>query len=376
MRARLATTPEELKQVFAFRYQVFVKEQGKRIQHADHAHGELVDSSDSNAMQLTVRDDDDSIVGAVRTAFGRDQASEDMWKNYSLDRFTTWSPEKISFTGRLFVIPERRGSKALLHLIRELYRIGRGRGAVFDFMFCAPYLVRLYEQLGYRRYRANYEDPDLGFQIPMILVADDLKHLADLQSPLFTLAVEYPADPKHARWFCNEFPEYLSPINPLCIGEDAFTAFLSGRVNAVHAPLLDAISPEELKILFGKANHLRCEAGDRIVRQGDAGRDVFVILDGCAEVRIHGEQGAKIINTLGRGDVLGEIAFAAAQPRTADVIAVTPVELVQLSESLLKEIIRGHPEIASRLLLNMCRVLAEKVARLSGPGSEPERATV
>ncbi|MCC6611046.1 MAG: cyclic nucleotide-binding domain-containing protein [Burkholderiales bacterium] len=375
MRAKLATTPEELRQVFTFRYQVFVAEQGKQIRHADHARCELIDDVDSDATQLVVLDDNNAVVGAIRTVFGRDRATTGMQKNYSLDRFGHWKSENCSFTGRLFVVPEKRGSRALLILIHELYRLGRARGAIFDFIFCAPYLVRLYEQLGYRRYRANYEDPDLGFQIPMVLVGDDVAHLAGVRSPLSSIATQYPANRAHAAWFQREFPEYASMVTPILMGEDAFTKYLSERIHATHAQLLDSISPEDLKILFSGANHLRCEAGDRILRQGDPGRDIFIVLDGCVEVRVHGKQGTRVIGTMGKGDVLGEIGFAATRPRTADVIAVTPIELVQLSEPALSEIIRNHPVIASRLLLNLCGVLAEKVARLSGQNEEEARVS-
>jgi Cyclic nucleotide-binding domain len=84
-------------------------------------------------------------------------------------------------------------------------------------------------------------------------------------------------------------------------------------------------------------------AGDFLVRQGDPGRDVFLLLDGVLLV----EKDSERLAEYGPGALLGERAHLEAGGRTSSLIAVTPcrvaaVDAADLDRSALQEISKGH----------------------------------
>ncbi len=74
------------------------------------------------------------------------------------------------------------------------------------------------------------------------------------------------------------------------------------------------------------------------MREGDPGDAYMVIETGEAEVSRFGQ----IIGTLGPGDGLGEIALLHDVPRTASVIALTPIDGFSLASDSFLEAVTGH----------------------------------
>lgn len=78
----------------------------------------------------------------------------------------------------------------------------------------------------------------------------------------------------------------------------------------------------------------RYESGQDIVRQGDVGKRLFVIVDGEAEVVREEDDGSEThLADLGPGEHFGEMAIFQNVRRTATVRAVTPVEVLSLGDS-------------------------------------------
>jgi CRP/FNR family cyclic AMP-dependent transcriptional regulator len=86
--------------------------------------------------------------------------------------------------------------------------------------------------------------------------------------------------------------------------------------------------------------------GDLLVREGDAGTGLFVIVDGTADVIRDGH----IVATLGPGEFVGELSVLDRRPRLANVIARTPVRSLALASWDLESLIRQDPAIAMSLL--------------------------
>lgn len=101
-------------------------------------------------------------------------------------------------------------------------------------------------------------------------------------------------------------------------------------------------------------------AGRPIIRTGDAGDTLYVLLSGTARV----EQDGLTIRTLGPGDWVGELAILSPAPRSADVIADSDVEVAYLRGEELEVVLDVQPSVARSLL----GVLAERVRELS-PGA-------
>jgi CRP-like cAMP-binding protein len=92
-----------------------------------------------------------------------------------------------------------------------------------------------------------------------------------------------------------------------------------------------------------KPTFIRPSAGETLVRQGDPGSDLYLVLDGVVEVDSDGEQLAEY----GPGALLGEPAYLERGTRTSTLVAVTAcrvasVPAAQFDHDALTELASGH----------------------------------
>ena len=100
-------------------------------------------------------------------------------------------------------------------------------------------------------------------------------------------------------------------------------------------PLLGVLDDAALTGLVDAATIEEWEAGTVLIREGDSGADMFVILSGRARTTIKGEH----VQDLLPGDAFGEIAVMHRVPRTATVAAAEPLRTCRLPVDALTEII-------------------------------------
>ena len=98
-----------------------------------------------------------------------------------------------------------------------------------------------------------------------------------------------------------------------------------GRDPQQTIPLFDGLRPLQAKIvtLMGEFRNFR--KGEHLFRQGEIGREMFVLIGGRAEAKINVGTESKSLRTMKRGDVIGEMALIRHNVRTADVVAVDDV---------------------------------------------------
>jgi CRP-like cAMP-binding protein len=88
---------------------------------------------------------------------------------------------------------------------------------------------------------------------------------------------------------------------------------------------------------------------------------MFVIIQGAAEVWLSANGDRRQIANLKRGDVFGEMGFVSGNERTADVVAETDLEVLAVDEHFMQRIQRRYPRIASKVLLNLSRILSGRL---------------
>jgi CRP/FNR family cyclic AMP-dependent transcriptional regulator len=98
-------------------------------------------------------------------------------------------------------------------------------------------------------------------------------------------------------------------------------------------------------------------AGEEIIREGDMGTSMFIIVEG--RVRVHRDD--KEIATLGSGDLFGEMAALDAAPRSASVTALSDVFLFELDGSALYDIMSDRPEVVRGLIRILCNRVRTKL---------------
>jgi len=104
------------------------------------------------------------------------------------------------------------------------------------------------------------------------------------------------------------------------------------------------------------------DAGKTIVGEGGAGIGFYLVLEGRVEVR----KGEKVLATLEKGQFFGEMSVIDGQPRSADVVAVSPTKCWVLVSWSFAGLLKGHPEIALPMLKELVRRLR---AAQSAPAS-------
>jgi CRP/FNR family cyclic AMP-dependent transcriptional regulator len=111
-------------------------------------------------------------------------------------------------------------------------------------------------------------------------------------------------------------------------------------------PLFAGCSRAELEAVSRVADELRLPAGRVLMRQGAAGRELFVLVEG--EVTVE-RDGATIAVRHG-GDFLGELALVTGRPRTATVTAATDLQTLVLDRVNFDRLLRDVPTLAPKVL--------------------------
>ncbi len=111
-------------------------------------------------------------------------------------------------------------------------------------------------------------------------------------------------------------------------------------------PLFSRCSKGELARIAQLADEVDLPAGKSLTKEGAAGREFFVLLEGTAEV----QRGGKWISTMRGGDFFGEIALVTNVPRTATVKTTSPVHALVITDRAFRELLRDSPVIQGKVL--------------------------
>jgi CRP/FNR family transcriptional regulator, cyclic AMP receptor protein len=119
-------------------------------------------------------------------------------------------------------------------------------------------------------------------------------------------------------------------------------------------PLFSHCSKKELGLVAQIADEIDLPAGKTLMREGERGREFFILVDGDAEVR----KGNRKVNTMGGGDFFGEIALVSQRPRTATVTTTSPVRALVVTEQAFRSLLGRTPDVQRKVL----QALADRVA--------------
>ncbi|HEX9235821.1 MAG TPA: cyclic nucleotide-binding domain-containing protein [Actinomycetota bacterium] len=122
-------------------------------------------------------------------------------------------------------------------------------------------------------------------------------------------------------------------------------------------PLFSELTRKELRAIVSAAKEVTHKEGDVLAREGDRGIGFFVIAEGSAKVTIGGRGRGK----LGPGDFFGEISLLDEGPRSASVVAESPMRLYGLTAWNFRQMVSQNPAIAQKLL----KVMAGRLRKSS-----------
>ena len=129
-------------------------------------------------------------------------------------------------------------------------------------------------------------------------------------------------------------------------------------------PLFSGLTRQHLSSVADLAQDVTYSAGRMLVRAGTPGVAFYVIVDGTAKVVRGKIATAKGQASLGPGDFFGEMALLDGGPRTASVVAQTPLTTIRIERAPFRRMLKDEPEIALKLLEGMAvrmRTMAESL---------------
>lgn len=123
-------------------------------------------------------------------------------------------------------------------------------------------------------------------------------------------------------------------------------------------PLFAGFTMAEVLELLNGAEKRIVAANGKIIREGDTGSFMFVVIDGQARVIKQGDGYRKHeLGNFDRGDIFGEMALVDRAPRSATVEAVTDCVLIRIQESDCWK----NPVISSKIFRNIAGILAQRL---------------
>src|SRR5205085_10999947 len=122
------------------------------------------------------------------------------------------------------------------------------------------------------------------------------------------------------------------------------------QVSAKKVPLFDDLSQDAFVALVNRLGYHRHDPGQVILREGDPGRSFYIIIEGRVRIYKAGDDGKEItLAHLGEGAFFGEMALLSGAPRTANVVAEEDTEILEVTDTVLRELAGNHPQVVSSL---------------------------
>jgi len=298
VRVRIATTSAELDALLRLRHRVYVDEEGYFQQQRD---GRIVDRFDAYPTTAHITAVvDGRMVGTVRVA-EQSQVGNSTDDFFDFRQYLPPQVTKVCTGGMLCVERAYRSTPRLVFaLVGMAYFWGLSRGMTHLVAAINPDVEAFFAKAGATRLAPPVRQNELGLDaVPMMIEFDRLPG-------------GYPAFLKHQA--------------------------------IVH--FLDSFEREFV------------EPGETIIRQGERGHAIYVILDGHVAVERQRSRGVIRVIDLGRGELFGELGLLTQRPVTADAVALTAADLMVVERDAFETQLRDDPNVASGILA----VLADRLA--------------
>jgi len=119
-------------------------------------------------------------------------------------------------------------------------------------------------------------------------------------------------------------------------------------------PLFSNCSKRELAEIASLADELDFPEGKTLIKEGERGREFFVLIEGTVDVK---QKGRKLAPR-GRADCFGEIALILDAPRMATVTTTSPVRALVLTDRAFRSLVERSPDIQLKILKSLAERLA------------------
>ena len=125
-------------------------------------------------------------------------------------------------------------------------------------------------------------------------------------------------------------------------------------------------SREDIVVLAGYMMVYRVQPGEIIIREGDGGDFMLLIVEGYVDILKTGvRREQQHMTTVGPGMTLGEMSMIDGEPRFATCIATEPTVFAVLHRDEMAKIILDHPSLGSKILVKLVSMLSGRLRQTS-----------
>jgi flavin reductase (DIM6/NTAB) family NADH-FMN oxidoreductase RutF len=205
-----------------------------------------------------------------------------------------------------------------------------------------------------------------GSHYGVSMLADDQTGLSDLfagrqagdgPAPRFDIVHETPlVQGALAQLVARVVKSYWGGDHSLFVGRVEYARYGQGRPLLFHGgryeqmlgkvPLFSALSSEDLAPILASGRERNFGEGETILREGERGDELFVIVEGAVRV----EREGRVVQRLAAGEFFGEVAVLDGRPRNADVVAEVPTRCLTISREVMRHVLETEPRAAWAML--------------------------
>ncbi len=125
------------------------------------------------------------------------------------------------------------------------------------------------------------------------------------------------------------------------------------------AAIFSTLTDTEKQLLETAAILKQGKKGEQIIFQDMAMKQMVILLDGHASVRVNGKHVVELFGEI----LLGEIEFLDGAPASADVFLLSDTDYIALDNALLNGIMEAHPRLGYRIIREIARIEARRLRR-------------
>ena len=131
--------------------------------------------------------------------------------------------------------------------------------------------------------------------------------------------------------------------------------------------LLENFSPAEVRLLAHFMDVYQAPAGTEIIREGDGGDFMMMLIEGRVEVhKLDRWNTPQAIAVVEPGKTLGEMSMIDGEPRFATCVALEPALVAVLDRENLARIIVEQPMLGAKILMELVLMLSQRLRSTSG----------
>ncbi len=137
----------------------------------------------------------------------------------------------------------------------------------------------------------------------------------------------------------------------------AKTASKKAATNEIQ--VFEEFTDDEVKTIYHYSARTHYQRDEVVFKEKSTEASLYVVLKGKLEAIAYTSDKKKImLSAIDEGEVFGELSFLDGKERSATILAVKDVELLQISRDSFEKLRLEHPSIASKLIMDLARVVS------------------